>query len=266
MAGWGYGDLAGKVPAGGDWMIADAVDIEPLDTIAWPMVQNGLSGWLANPAGFTSGDPVVLAGLFAGLTLVGLAMEAHGSSCPAPGADHQIAHLWEMEGLTQNGTLVSHGACVAVGCTAMLALYDWLLAQDLTTLRPAKAMTLSEKAAAIRQAFGADEIADRVVEETRAKHLDQAALDQRLARLRAVWPGLAARLRVRLLPASVIQDRLRAAGTPALARDIGVGTDHLRRSLANALWLRRRHTVLDLLQDCGLLEAAIDATFPAYGT
>jgi glycerol-1-phosphate dehydrogenase [NAD(P)+] len=31
MAGWGYGDLAGKVPAGGDWLLADALGIEPLD-------------------------------------------------------------------------------------------------------------------------------------------------------------------------------------------------------------------------------------------
>ena len=49
MTGWGYGDLAGKIPAGGDWIIADALGVEPIDAVAWPMVQDGLQGWLAHP-------------------------------------------------------------------------------------------------------------------------------------------------------------------------------------------------------------------------
>jgi glycerol-1-phosphate dehydrogenase [NAD(P)+] len=266
MIGWGYGDLAGKVPAGGDWMIADALGVEPIDAVAWPMVQDGLAGWLARPDRIAAGDPAEVAGLFTGLTLVGLAMEAHGSSRPASGADHQIAHLWEMEDLSQGGERVSHGACVAVGCAATLALYDWLLAQDLTRLGPVRAPGLDEKIALIRAAFGAGEIADRSTEETRAKHLDQPALDERLAHLRAIWPDLAPRLRARLLTAPQMQARLRAAGAPARAADIGLGTGHLRRTVANAVWLRSRYTVLDLLLECGLLGAAIDAAFPPDGT
>jgi glycerol-1-phosphate dehydrogenase [NAD(P)+] len=266
MIGWGYGDLAGKVPAGGDWMIADALGVEPIDSVAWPMVQDGLAGWLANPSRIAAGDPAEVAGLFTGLTLVGLAMEAHGSSRPASGADHQIAHLWEMEDLSQGGERVSHGACVAVGCVATLGLYDWLLAQDLTRLGPVRAASLEEKTALIHAAFGPGEIADRSAEETRAKHLDQAGLDQRLARLRALWPDFAPRLRARLMTAPEMRARLRAAGAPARAADIGVGTGHLRRTVANAVWLRSRYTVLDLLQECGLLEAAIDAAFPPDGT
>lgn len=42
MTGWGYGDLAGKVPAGGDWIIADALGIEAVDDVAWPLVQDRL--------------------------------------------------------------------------------------------------------------------------------------------------------------------------------------------------------------------------------
>ena len=134
MTGWGYGDLAGKVPAGGDWIIADALGIEAVDDVAWPLVQGGLRGWLGAPDAIAAGDRTALEGLFAGLTLVGLAMELHGSSRPASGADHQIAHLWEMDDLHFAGERVSHGACVAVGTMAALRLFDWLLAQDLTTL------------------------------------------------------------------------------------------------------------------------------------
>ncbi len=79
MTGWGYGDLAGKVPAGGDWIIADALGIETVDDVAWPLVQGGLRGWLGAPEAIVAGDRAALEGLFAGLTLVGLAMEVHGS-------------------------------------------------------------------------------------------------------------------------------------------------------------------------------------------
>ena len=31
MNGWGYGDLAGKVPAGGDWLLANTLKIKPIN-------------------------------------------------------------------------------------------------------------------------------------------------------------------------------------------------------------------------------------------
>ena len=266
MSGWGYGDLAGKVAAGGDWIIADALGIEPIDRVAWPMVQDGLRGWLADPAAIRRGDPAAVAGLFSGLTLVGLAMEAHGSSRPASGADHQIAHLWEMEDLAQNGEKVSHGACVAVGCVAALRLFDWLLTQDLAGLDVARIASLAPdmdaKAAAVRAAFGAGEIADRAIEEISAKHVGRRALAARLGLLRAVWPRLAGRLRAQLVPAERMQAWLRAAGAPADAADIGVTPAHLAQTIENARFLRSRYTVLDLLDEAGLLRQAIQATVP----
>ena len=267
MTGWGYGDMAGKVPAGADWILADALGIEPVDTVAWPMVQDGLRGWLADPEGIARADRGAIEGLFTGLTLVGLAMEAHGSSRPASGADHQIAHLWEMENLSQAGERVSHGACVAVGCVAALALYDWLLAQDLTAVDPgpvlASAPDMAAKADAIRAAFGPGEIAERAIEETRAKHLSLQSLAGRLNRLRDIWPSLRLRLAAQLMPAAEMRDRLARAGAPSGASEIGIAPDHLARTIANARFLRSRYTVLDLLDETGLLDRAIAAAVPA---
>ncbi|MEY4871434.1 MAG: hypothetical protein RLZZ563_764 [Pseudomonadota bacterium] len=267
MTGWGYGDLAGKVPAGGDWIIADALGIEAVDDVAWPLVQGGLRGWLGAPEAIVAGDRAALEGLFAGLTLVGLAMELHGSSRPASGADHQIAHLWEMDDLKFGGERVSHGACVAVGCVMSLRLFDWLLAQDLTrldvTALVAQAPTLEQKIAAVHAAFGPGEIAARSVEEVRAKHVGTDALRERLEQLRAVWPDLAMRLRAQVMPAEDMVAMLHAAGAPAEAAEIGVGRDYLRRTALHALYLRSRYTVLDLLDDCGMLAAAVEAALPA---
>lgn len=267
MTGWGFGDLAGKVPAGADWILADALGIEPVDPDVWPMVQDGLKPLLARAAAIAAGDRAALEDLFAALTMVGLAMERHGSSRPASGADHQIAHLWEMEGLSQEGERVSHGACVAVGTMAVLRLYDWLLRQDLTRIDPAalasSAPDLAAKEAEIRSGLGAGEIGDRALAETRAKHIGGAALASRLKRLAAAWPGLAPRLRAQVLAPSEMASLLRAAGAPVEAGDIGVTPAHLRRTIRNARFLRDRYTLLDLLDETGLLDAAIDAAAPA---
>lgn len=267
MLGWGYGDLAGKVPAGGDWIIADALGIEALDGVAWPMVQNGLAGWLSAPDLLAQGDRAALDRLFAGLTLIGLAMEAHGSSRPASGADHQIAHIWEMEDLSQNGERVSHGACVSVGCVVVLQLYDWLLAQDLTVLDTAhivaNALNPTQQAAVIRQAFGPGEIAERAVVETQAKAVDPEAHFARLALLAQTWPDLAIRLRDRLMPAQDMIQRLQTIGAPSASTDIGVSRAHLRATIAKARYLRDRYTILDLLDETGLLSDAMNAVFPA---
>lgn len=266
MTGWGYGDLAGKVPAGGDWIIADALGIEAVDDVAWPLVQGGLRGWLGAADGVAAGEPAALEGLFAGLTLVGLAMELHGSSRPASGADHQIAHLWEMDDLKFGGERVSHGACVAVGCVMSLRLFDWLLRQDLSRLdvgaAVAAAPSLGVKIAAIHAAFGPGEIAARSVEEVRAKHVEGAVLRARLERLRDGWPVLAERLRAQVVAPEVMVDMLHRAGAPAEAAEIGVGRDYLRRTTLNARFLRSRYTVLDLLDECGMLEAAVEASLP----
>jgi glycerol-1-phosphate dehydrogenase [NAD(P)+] len=269
MTGWGFGDLAGKMPAGGDWLIADALGVEPLDDVAWPLVQDNLRTWLATPAAVAAGEPGAVAALFAGLTVAGLAMEFHGSSRPASGADHQIAHLWEMEGLIVAGEPAAHGACVAVGCHTVLALFDWLVRQDLGALDVeavvARAPSLAAKAAAVDRLFP-PALAERAEAETAAKHLDAAAHRARLETVRAVWPRLRDRLAAHLMGADEMAELLHAAGAPVRAAELGVTPAHLRRTVAASRFIRSRYTVLDLLDECGLLEAALDAVFarPAF--
>lgn len=264
MAGWGYGDLAGKAPAGGDWIVADALGLEPLDSLAWPLVQDNLSGWLADPAGVAAGRPEATAALFVGLTLSGLAMEIHGTSRPASGADHQIAHVWEMEDLKQAGERVAHGACVAIGTMAVLRLYDWLLAQDLTRLDPAaiRLPSAPEEDAAIAAAFPQAAVAERARAETAAKRLTRQAHAERLAVIAAAWPALRDRLSAHLMRAPAMAALLRQAGSPVEPEDIGLDHARLRATVRAARTIRSRYTILDLLHETGLTEAALDAALP----
>jgi glycerol-1-phosphate dehydrogenase [NAD(P)+] len=266
MAAWGYDDLAGKMPAGGDWLIADALDIEPIDAVAWPLVQDNLRGWLAGARHIAEAEAAALAGLFVGLAVAGLAMELHGSSRPASGLDHQIAHVWEMQDLTHGGERVAHGACVAIGCLSALALFDWLVAQDLTGLDPARiaaaAPDMAAKAAAIAAAFPDPAIAARAGAETAAKHLDPAAHRRRIEAVRATWPGLRERVEWHLMRAPEMRALLGAAGAPVHPAEIGVDPASHRATVAASRFIRSRYTVLDLIDECGLLDQALDAVFP----
>src|ERR687890_1620833 len=132
MTASGYGDLLGKVTAGADWLVADALGVEPIDATVWSLVQGPLRAAVGRPAELAAGDPTALGGLVEGLVMSGLAMQAHASSRPASGAEHQFSHLWEMEGLgADQRSPLSHGFKVGIGSIAVAALYERLLQRDL---------------------------------------------------------------------------------------------------------------------------------------
>lgn len=51
MNAWGYADLLAKITAGADWIVADALEVEPIDGQAWEIVQGRLRKLVAAPAG-----------------------------------------------------------------------------------------------------------------------------------------------------------------------------------------------------------------------
>src|SRR3954465_5108623 len=83
----GYADLLAKLTAGADWIVADALGIEPIDATAWALVQTPLRDSLANPSGVRRGDISAIAPLVEGLMMGGFAMQWTKTSRPASGAE-----------------------------------------------------------------------------------------------------------------------------------------------------------------------------------
>jgi glycerol-1-phosphate dehydrogenase [NAD(P)+] len=269
LAAAGYGDLLGKVTAGADWILADALEIEPIDDRAWALVQGPLRAWLDRPERLASGDPAALERLFEGLTVVGIAMQLSSSSRPASGSEHRFSHLWEMQALAAGEPPVAHGFKVGVGSIAAAALYERVLTRDLTRLDldalgrawPSRAEVERE----VRRAHEGSQLAEHAVAETLAKYIDARALRLRLLRLQEVWPGVRERLRSQLLPAARLRDLLRAAGCPIHPAEIGVGAEQFRASYDLARTIRSRYTVLDLVHETRILESCLGETFGAGG-
>jgi glycerol-1-phosphate dehydrogenase [NAD(P)+] len=265
MSGWGYGDLAGKIPAGADWLIADALGIESLDPAVWRLVQDDLRAWLSNPAGVVKGDAEKFNALFTGLVMVGIAMEIHGSSRPASGADHQIAHLWEMDGVEYEGLPVSHGTCVALGTLTILSLYEWLLAQDFHDLDAHRVIRhrrrLDDLAVQIRRCFVSPNINEKALQETQAKYIEDDLLRERIGRIKRIWPSLRRRLVDHLIPFEEMKTMLSAAGIATQPAAVGIDRTYHRQTLVNALFIRRRYTILDFLEETGRFDEAVNHVF-----
>jgi glycerol-1-phosphate dehydrogenase [NAD(P)+] len=269
MGAWGYGDLVGKLVAGVDWVIADALDEETLNPGPFAMVQGNLSAWLRNPAGVRDRDRAALDGLMRGLVMSGLAMQAHGNSRPASGSDHQFAHLWEMEGLAIDGQPVSHGACVGIGCVSMIAAYEWLLHRDMRAIDPAglaaRAPSAAELKAEIAASFPLPFMATNAEAETMAKAVPAEHIERRLSILKKDWREIAATLHRRLPQAATVQQWLDTVGGPSNAAAIGISRDKHARDHARARLIRRRFTGLDVLHDLGWLGTAVHELFAPGG-
>lgn len=269
MTAAGYADLQAKITAGADWIVADALAVEPIEWRAWDIVQGGLAVALADPAGAREGKTEAIAPLTEGLMLGGFAMQWTKSSRPASGAEHQFSHLWDMEHHVHGDAAPAHGFKVGIATLAITSLYEYLLRQPIENLDVAACAARWPEPAAmdeqVRHLFANSDFLATALTETRAKHPSRAALRSQLELLQRNWPELSRRLQAQLVPFGELKRRLRAVGAPAEPEEIGISRVRLRDSFVRALHIRRRFTVLDLAARTGLLEPALRTLFGPGG-
>ncbi len=265
----GYADLLAKVPSGADWLLAEALAIEPIHPAAWNIVQGGLRAAVADPAAVHAGEPGAINRLVEGLMLSGFAMQAAQASRPASGAEHQFSHLWDMEHHTHQGRAPWHGFKVGVGTLAVTALYECLFRRDLEAVDvggccaewPEQAAWLEQ----VRRSFAEPQLRAVAERETGAKSISAGQLRGELERLRRLWPELRERLQQQLIPFNTLKEMLRQAGAATEPEQIGITRRRLRESFRLAWHIRRRYTVLDLAVRVGCLEAGLDEIFGPSG-
>jgi glycerol-1-phosphate dehydrogenase [NAD(P)+] len=269
MNAWGYGDLLAKVVAGADWMLADAAGAEAIIPMAWELVQDPLRSWLGSPDAIAASEIGALHHLVNGLLMSGLAMQVTLSSRPASGAEHQFSHLWDMQHHTFNGVAPSHGFKVGIGVLASLALQEYLLAMDVKNFDVESAInawpSFEELERRIRVLFDTEALQRRAIDETKGKYVSKDALRTQLERVQQNWAQLQERVRGQLFPFAELREMLRRAGCPYDPSQIGISRARLRLSYQQCCFLRRRFTVLDLLQRFGVFDAALDHIFGPNG-
>ena len=254
MSASGYADLAAKIPGGADWVIADELGIEPIRADVWDLVQKDLRQWLSDPA-----DVGVI---FLGLAATGYSMQMYRESRPASGAEHMISHLWEMENLMFEGVPVSHGFKVGIGTLASTAMMEWLFnghdaAWARVNARPPR--TEQERRAEVDSLLSRGCYGAKTGEIAMAKFLTGDALAERRELIFAHWDALSARTAESLIPFDTLKAMFRAASCPVAPSEIGLDAEQFRHGILAAQLIRNRYTILDVLDELGLLREAADA-------
>lgn len=270
LAASGYGDLIAKIPAGADWMLAEAAGVESIEPLSWSLVQDGLREALADPVAVRNGDVAYTERLSEGLLMSGFAMQAYRSSRPASGMEHQFSHCWDMEGLCFLGKHVSHGFKVSIGTLVSTASLEFLLEKGLQDLDVdacvAAWKSWDETEADIRRIFeGKPGHLDRALKETRNKYVEKEALRGQLEALKAAWPSLSGKIREQIVPFPVLKENLRLVGAPYEPEMIGVSRERLRTTLGYIPYMRSRFTNIDVIFRCGLLPALDEKLFGKGG-
>ncbi|MFZ2259766.1 MAG: sn-glycerol-1-phosphate dehydrogenase, partial [Luteococcus japonicus] len=266
----GFGDLIEKVPGGADWLLSDELGVEAVDDYVWSLVQDNLRGALSDPTGCAAGDPKAIEGLAEGLLMSGLAMQAHQSSRPASGAGHNFSHQWEMEGhgLDWEPPL-SHGNKVGLGTVAVCALYEKVLQLDVDAVDVDAAVAAwpdeqanDERVAALQPI---EAIREAALGQSRAKYVGPDKIRERIELVKAHWPRIIERVTPQLVTAEEAARMLKEVGGPYHPAQIGIDQDKLKLTYYQAQTIRSRYTILDTLQELGLLGQVIDSLFEGDG-
>ena len=270
LAASGYADLIAKIPAGADWMLADAVGSEKIDAFAWDLVQNGLKESLSDPAAVFAGDVEMTQALAGGLLMSGFAMQAIQSSRPASGTEHQFSHCWDMEDLCFEGKHVSHGFKVGIGTLISTAEIEFLLEKDIENadidacLAAWKSWEEMEKE--IREVMkGKPGHIARGLAETKGKYLDKDALRRQLEALKSAWPELKYKIRNQIIPFDEVREKLRLVGAPYEPEMIGVSRERFRQTVLYIPYMRSRFTNIDVIYRLGLMDEFIERMFGPGG-
>ncbi|MDR2741276.1 MAG: sn-glycerol-1-phosphate dehydrogenase [Treponema sp.] len=266
----GFGDLAGKIIAGTDWIIAEkagalgAPGTEPIDPLAWNMTQTGLLDTLRLSADAARGNADALGVLFSALSVTGFAMQRLKSSRPVSGCEHLWSHIWEMEDLSVDGNPVTHGHKVAMGTLAAAAFTEALFAPASPPLpsRNWKLPGRAEREAEVRAAFttatipgsGPGEAAvktamEKLAEEKRAGVLAEALRDN--------WKEIREKVLERLPPYNELRDLMDQGGCPVLPAEINLSRSEVIATARRAQMIRNRYTVLDMAWDLGVFEEVL---------
>jgi glycerol-1-phosphate dehydrogenase [NAD(P)+] len=259
----GFGDLAGKITAGTDWIIADAVlsmdktipGTQAIDDKIWSMVQIPLRENLNRSVTAVKGDRAALKTLFEALAVTGFCMQYMKNSRPASGCEHLLSHVWEMENLSVNGVPVTHGHKVGMGALAAAAFTECLFSTDSPPLPPADRQRPgpAEREAEVLTFFANQSaVAPSVKKAALEKYLEADRASRFAGMIRDNWKTLREAVLSTLLPYDELYSLLAEGGCPVHPGELTLSRGQILAAARKAQMIRVRYTVLDLAWDLGV--------------
>lgn len=265
MVAAGFGDLAGKSVALADWRLSHILNGEYYCPQIAALVEKVVAMALADVGALRRREPEALLRLTEGLILSGVAILMFNDSRPVSGAEHELAHFWEIRGLAE-GKLFYHGAKVAVATPLITRFYRELLSYDpqelhwekITASRP----SLGAYNRQLQQDFGDawETIATPAWQKSKEHEFDRSIQDLLVQK----WEAIKEEVPCSLLEEERLFHDLETLGAPRTPQELGLKREWLEASLRSAREMKpHRYTVLDLAAEMGCLEAIGEAVLTA---
>jgi glycerol-1-phosphate dehydrogenase [NAD(P)+] len=259
----GFGDLASKIIAGTDWIIAEkagshgAPGTNPIDPTAWAMTQNGLLDALHRSANAAKGDSDAVSALFTALAITGFAMQRLKNSRPVSGSEHLFSHVWEMEDLSLNGVPVTHGHKVSIGTLAATAFTELFFADPKGPPQAPRGFqrpSPAERKEEVSAAFKGSRAHDGIVAMALEKLMDNKTAETINAAFRDSWKDIRERVLAKLLPYGELRALMEKALCPLRPETINLKRTEAIATARRAQMMRNKYGILDLAWDMGVLE------------
>ncbi len=249
MAAAGFGDCICSSVARTDWWMSHRLLGTPFHEEPYWIQEEDSRILMQHAEGVGKRDPVAIGYLARSLLLSGLGVNFTGVSNHGSMGEHQISHYIDcFAGTRHPGTL--HGLQVGVASLTMGRIQQGILeCESPPVLRP----TRVDRSGMVKRMGPAIAVACEA--EYRMKALDEAGTRRLNERLLEIWPMLRNECRQWIDPVPVMRQRLRAAGAPTTATELGVPLEFYREAVRHGHEMRNRFSFADLACDAGLLDA-----------
>jgi glycerol-1-phosphate dehydrogenase [NAD(P)+] len=246
----GFGDLLGKYTSLADWKLSSLITGEGYSEEIAAGVREMVDKTVAGFQGEITGVETIR-NLTQGLIVSGEAMLEWGNSRPASGAEHHLAHFWEMQAALAGRKCRLHGIKVGAATVLVVEIYQRVFGLEMTELKKRIALYRSEPKAdyiaRIHKAYGP--LAGDVLASLQESYLDPEKRIARQERILVNWEEMRSWVKTNLPTSAQVKKILHEIGAPVLASNIGVNRMLLGRSLMNAKEIRDRYTVFRLAED-----------------
>ncbi len=244
----GVGDLLGKFTAVADWRLGHILRGERYNEAIAQRSLRAVQSLIPRIAQVGHGDREGVRRLFEGLVETGLCMLDFGGSAPASGAEHHMAHFWEMRLLWQHRPAQLHGAGVGYGCYLSAQWYDALRAMSrdeaAAHLERARRWERGWQEEEMRQVFGS--VVDEVIHE-QASFLSYTARSWGRLKQHILdnWDELQA-VAAQVPSSAQLREWLQIAGASVSPQELGLTTEDVTLARQYAHYLRNRFTIAKL--------------------
>jgi glycerol-1-phosphate dehydrogenase [NAD(P)+] len=253
----GLGDALGKYVALADWLIANLLTGEYYCKTIADMVKTAVDKCVEATSGIFERNDEAVRNITEALVLSGITIGMAGSSRPASGSEHHIAHGWEIMFHTRSSEEKwVHGNFVGVGTVVMAMVFEVLKDIDIENViskRNFRNYNMNKWKQNIEDVFGI--VADNIINYKKdAIELNPDKRQENAKKIAANWKDIIHIADTTVPSSEEIKKILKRGGCIWQPEELGIDKNLFVKSFISAKDIRTRYGVVHLIDDLGLTE------------